>query len=253
MVKIPQIDIQKTHQAITDMAMVIPSRKMFEIILHSIDVMMDDIVEAREAIISDKPKVHQLLEQWDQAFESFGEREALYYGLISETPTDQALDLGASKPLLKGKYPNDFGEVPEWPDVETPWRLMNSLALIAAEAGKKKAYFDKLEERWMDNFGRFWMTATISLRKQAKLASSMLPKTIAFEGPGGSPPPPEPSLYDQAAAKANGMMETVSDFFSGKTVEEAKKGAKHVGIGLGVGLFVGVAVAAAVFWRFRRR
>ncbi len=248
--KIPQIDIQKTRQAITDMAMVIPSRKMFEIILHSIDVMMDDIVEAREEIFTDKPEVYQALEQWDQTFESFGEREALYYQQISEA-TDETLEIVAVKPLLKGEYPEGSGEVPQWPDVETPWRLMNALALIAAQSGKKKIYFDKLEERWMDNFARFWVTSAIGLSRQAKLGPRALPQTVSFEGPG-SGPPPEPSLYDQAAAKARGTVDAVSDFFTVKTVEEAKKGAKHVGIGLGIGLFVGVAVATLVFWRLRR-
>jgi len=250
--KIPQIDVEKTHRVIVEMALMIPSRKMFEIILRSIDVMMDDIVEAREEIVSDKPQVHQELEQWDEAFESFGEREALYYQKISEAPDDAALTAVATRPLLEGDYPDGFGEVPEWPDVETPWRLMNSLALIAADAGKKRIYFDKLEERWMENFGRFWMTAAIGLSRQSKLFDRLLPQTVSFEGPGGSPPPPEASLYDQASSKAKGALATISDFFSGKTVEEAKKGAKHVGIGLGVGLFVGVAVAALVFMRFRR-
>lgn len=249
--KIPQIDIPKTRQAITEMAMVIPSRKMFEIILHSIDVMMDDIVEAREEIVTDKSDVYQALEEWDLAFQSFGEREALYFKRISEATDDAMLNLVAVKPLLKGEYPEGSGEVPEWADVETPWRLMNSLALIAAVTGEKKAYFDKLEERWMDNFGRFWTTAAIALRRQAKKEKRALPQTVASDGPGRSPPP-EPSLYDRASAKAKGTLASVSDFFSGKTIEEAKKTAKHVGIGLGVGMFVGVAVAALVFWRLRR-
>jgi hypothetical protein len=248
---IPQIDIPKTRQAIVEMARTIPSRKMFEIILRSIDVMMDDIVGARNEIVTDKPEVHQALEKWDQSFQSFGEREALYYKNISEATDDAMLEIVAAKPLLKGEYPDGSGEVPEWADVETPWRLMNSLSLIAAAAGKKRAYFTNLEERWMDNFGRFWMTSAISLSRQARLESHALVQTIAFEGPG-SGSPPESSLYDQAAAKAKGTMETVSDFFSGKTVEEAKKGAKQVGIGLGVGLFVGIAVATLVFWRLRR-
>lgn len=247
---IPQIDIQKTRQAIMEMALVIPSRKMFETILRSIDVMMDDIVAAREEIVSDKSGVKNALEKWDATFEAFGTREAMYYKKITEAMDDEALEVVAYRPLLEGKY-TDEENPPKWPDVETPWRLMNSLALIAAEAGKKKTYFEGLKGRWMENFGRFWATSSILLSHAARQPRALV-ETISFEGPGSDPPVEEPSLYDQAAAKARSTMEGVSDFFSGKTVEETKKAAKHVGIGLGVGMFVGVAVAALVFFRLRR-
>lgn len=239
---IPQIDIQKTHQAIVEMVSIIPSRKMYEAILRSIDSMMDDIVEARNEISSEDSKVEKALEKWDEVFESFGIREATYYQRIADADD---LDEVAFRPMLEGEY-SDEKNPPDWPDVETPWRLMNSLALIAAQAGEKKTYFDGLEDRWVENFGRFWSTSAILLG-QAALA----PKTISLEGPGG-PGDGESSLYDQAAARARATMDDVSDFFSGKTLDEAKRSAKHVGIGLGVGLFVGVAVAALVFMRMRR-
>lgn len=249
---IPQIDVQKTHQAIMEMALIIPSRKMFETILRSIDVMMDDIVAAREEIVSDKSGVKNALEKWDATFEAFGSREAMYYKRITEAMDDETLEKVAYRPLLEGKY-SDEEDPPKWADVETPWRLMNSLALIAAEAGKKKTYFEGLQGRWMENFGRFWTTSAIILSHAARRPQALV-GTISLEGPGSDPPPPveEPSLYEQAAAKAKATMDTVSDFFSGKTVEETKKAAKHVGIGLGVGMFVGVAVAALVFFRLRR-
>lgn len=246
---IPQIDVQKTRQAIMEMAMVIPSRKMFETILRSIDVMMDDIVAAREEIISNKSSIKNALEKWDEVFESFGTREARYYQQITEAMDDETLEKVAYQPLLEGDY-SDEKDSPDWPDVETPWRLMNSLALIAAESGKGKTYFEGLKGRWMDNFARFWSTSAIIL-SQAAHEPKALVETVSLEGPGGSPDE-EPSLYDQAAEKARGVMESVTDFFTGKTVEETKKAAKHVGIGLGVGLFVGVAVAALVFFKLRR-
>lgn len=247
---IPQIDIQKTHQAIMEMAMVIPSRKMFETILRSIDVMMDDIVEAREEISSEKSDVKKALQKWDETFESFGMREAMYYKRITEAMDDETLEKVAYRPLLEGKY-TDEENPPKWADVETPWRLMNSLALIAAESGKKKTYFEGLRGRWMDNFARFWTTSAIILNQAAREPQALV-GTISFEGPGSEPPEEDPSLYEQAAAKARSTMDGVSDFFTGKTVEETKKAAKHVGIGLGVGMFVGVAVAALVFFRLRR-
>lgn len=246
---IPQIDIEKTHQAILEMAAIIPSRKMFEAILRSMDVMMDDIVAAREVIVSEKAAVKNFLEKWDATFESFGTREAMYYQRITQADSDEDLKAFAYQPLLEGKY-SDEDDPPDWPDVETPWRLMNSLSLIAALDGKKASYFKKLEERWMDNFARFWATCAILLNKAAK-APKALVETISLEGPG-SGPDEDPSLYEQASAKARETMQSVSDFFSGKTVEEAKKSAKHVGIGLGIGLFIGVAVAALVFFKLRR-
>ncbi len=246
---IPQIDVFKTRLAIIEMASVIPSGKMFNTILQSIDLMMDDIVDAREKIDSDKDHVKMALKKWDRVFEDFGTREAVYYERITQAEDEDALRQAAYQPLLEGEY-NGLENQPDWPDVETPWRLMNSLALIAAESGKGESYFKELEDRWMENFARFWVTCAIVLGQAASKTFLSL-QSANLEGPGSSPQD-EASLYDQAADKARSMVDSVSDFFSGKTLEETKKTAKHVGIGLGIGLFVGVAVAALVFWRVRR-
>lgn len=245
---IPQIDVQKTRQAIVEMATIIPSHKMFETILRSTDAMMDDIVSARDEIESDKSSVKSALKKWDATFESFGTREAKYYQRITEAMTEDELNAVAYQPLLEGEY-TDEHDPPDWPDVETPWRLMNSLALIAAGAGKGKTYFEGLKGRWMENFSRFWSTSAIILSQEAQKPLALV-ETVSLEGPGGELE--EPSLYDQASAKAREVSDDVSDFFSGKTVGEAKKAARHVGIGLGVGLFVGVAVAALVFFKLRK-
>lgn len=245
-IKIPQIDVQKTRVAIMDIAETIPSKKMFEIVLRSVDLMMDDIVEARNELSG--KAVEDALSDWDRFFEAFGMREAVYYEQIKEAD-EATLQYVAAGPLFLGEYPKDIGllDIPTWPDIETPWRLMNSLALIGAQAGKKKPYFETLKTRWMDNFKRYFKSAAIVLSKQEEISPE--PQEIMLASGAYE----EPSLYDQAAAKARGVVDDVGDFFSEKTAEQAKKAAKTVGISFGVGLAVGLAAAGFLLWRFRRR
>jgi len=248
-VKIPQIYVQKTRAAILDIAQTIPNRRMFEIVLRSMDAMMDDIVAARNELSAEKVKDE--LSDWDKHFESFGMREAVYYARIKEAKNETTLEYVAFGPLFLGEYPKDEDllDTPSWPDIETPWRLMNSLAVIAVKAGKKRSYFETLKVRWMENFKRYFRSAAIVLAKaDAEEISFVEPQIL----PGASGEE-EASLYDQAAAKARGVVDDVGDFFSEKTAEQAKKAAKTAGISFGVGLAVGVAIMGLLAWRFRRR
>ncbi len=228
-----------------DIVETIPSKKMFEIVLRSVDLMMDDIVAARNELSGDRVKGE--LAEWDKFFEAFGMREAVYYQQIKDVD-EATLSYVAFGPLFLGEYPNDIGllDIPTWPDIETPWRLMNSLALIGVRAGKKGAYFDGLKSRWMDNFKRYFKSAAIVLSKQEEISSE--PREFLLAGTGYE----DPSLYDQAAAKARSVVDDVGDFFSEKTAAEAKKVAKTAGISFGVGLAIGVAVTGILLWKLRR-
>jgi hypothetical protein len=239
--RIPQIEIQEVRSAIAETVSIIPNKKTFDIILKSIDLMMDDIVQAREEIVSEKVKNELIV--WDHIFEKFGEREAYY-------ATQFDIENNIYKPLLLGEYPENLEELeaPDYPDVETPWRLINDLSLIAAKAGKKTKYFEELKNRWMNNFISFWKSSAINFKKQAH--EIVLPGSPPEEEE--EEPEEEASLYDKAAAKAEEFMNSASDFFTGKTLEAAKKKAKDIGTGLMVGLVLGVLVTALIISRKRR-
>lgn len=248
MVLIPQIDIEKVHGAIVQIASMSPSRKMFQILLQSVDLMMDDLVEARESLSGSSVAVDNALEKWDTAFMEFGVREAWYSNILETSQDPDEIKLKVGDPLLRGRFPSGTPHPPNWPDLETPWRLMNDIAGTAAMAGKSQSFLDDLEGRWKDNFSRYWKTNALRLSMHAK----------NIEGDGGVAAPEgegmtfsatlggEAQNYRQAAESSASFAQKADDFFSRENWEKFKTKAKSVGIGMVVGAALAILIVVRV-------
>jgi hypothetical protein len=252
MVSIPQVDIEKMHGAVTQIASNSPSKKMFEILLKSVDLTMDNIIEARESLSGTSPAVDAALKKWDKAFEEFGIREAWYANALDTSEDPDDIKERLANPLLRGRFPAGTPHPPTWPDLETPWRLMNDIATVGAMAHKPQSFFDNLEDLWRSNFSSYWKTNALRLAMHAKklerggdegaeMEAAMV-SGVSFS----STPFEDARAYRDAAESSASFAQKTDEFFSRENWEKIKKGAKHVGIGMAVGVALTILLVVRV-------
>lgn len=261
MVLVPKIDIEKTRGAVTKIVAMSPTKKTVEILLESVDLMMDDMVEARESLEGADPIVDEALLEWDRSFTAFGEREAWYMDALLATDDPEEIKIKIGNPLLRGKYPPDVPRPPDWPDIETPWRLMNEITMAAVLAKKSQSFLDDLERSWKDNFARYWKANSIRLSMHARrLESGETAEGAEDVEVSLTPPEPLPAGvrsfsgtvmeeargYKDAADSSRSFAQKADDFFSRETWEKFKKSAKHVGIGIVIGILLTILVVVRV-------
>jgi len=247
MVLVPQIDIEKTRGAIVQTASHMPSRKMFAILMRSSDLMLDDMVEARDSLQDAPESLKVDLANWDAAFAAYGERDAWYANALME---GGELKRDVENPMLLGQYPSEAPSPPNWPDVETPWRLMNELAIIGAKAKRGQEFFDALEGRWKSNFERYWKSNSMLMAMQAKKLEEGGDEGLSFSSTGDEEPGLLESVrlraqgYQDAADSSASFAQKADSFFSKERWEEFKKSAKKVGIGIAVGALLTLLLVA---------
>lgn len=254
--KVPSFKTEKIREDIWDLAEIAPTRGMYEIILRSIDKAMDELVAVREEISTELPVVRKALKAWDTAFENFGEREAYYYKAFLESEDRSVVDA----PIFKGEYEGfRFDPKPNWPDIETPWRLANELSTISIAAGADQPFLDDLEDRFKDIIADFWGQANVMIVEKKRIyeqqaAAESEPATegegkvfgfwplvaigaVALVGAFGA-------AAGYTAAQGNAPEEYVEK----SPVEKHMKTAKHVGIGV----LIGIALAVVLMLRVRK-
>lgn len=232
--QIPKINTEKLRVSIKEMVDIVPTRSMYEIMLRSVDVAMDDLVAAREEIVSEDPKV----EAWDRKFEEFGIREAFYYKAFLEEE-----DNITEAPLFEGKYEGlGFSSSPSWPDIETPWRLANDLATIAVKAGKKQDYLDALEANYKKQIASFWDEANKLLSAERdKYEAEAIDEEVQPGRRFGAWPiiigaAAAFGLFSAAAGYTAAKKDVPGDFIEKGSMEAYKEQAKNVGAGIAIGI-----------------
>jgi len=229
---------------------------MYGIVLKSIDYAMNDLVDAR----SDIPQTEgneKILEDYDDHFEAFGEREAYYYQAFLDAEDRSAVDA----PLFQAEYDGFEFEGPEWPDIETPWRLANELAVAAAKAGMDQDFLDELKQRFENTITEFWAEANRMLNEEKQRieaeAAGQAGASSQSQDPGrryGFWP-----VVAIGAVALVGAFGAAAGYSSAKSQDPAeyvdttwwgrnKAAAKN----LGMGFAVGVAAAALLILRVRR-
>jgi hypothetical protein len=247
MTKVPTINAKKLREDIEGLADLAPTRGMYKIILKSIDDAMDELVELREEVPSDDARVRGMLRRWDDAFREFGEREAYYYQAFLESDDRTVVDA----PLFEGKYRDfDFSFVPDWPDIETPWRLANELSTAAVAADMDQDYLDDLKRRFEIIIATFWDSANKQIESQKKAFESAAEEEEAQETGDG-----QPRVYGWwpvvavAATALVGAFGAASGYTAAKRDEAGEyvdmtprdqyiKTAKKVGVGIAIGVIV---------------
>jgi len=252
--KVPNFKPEKIREDIFELVDMAPTRSMYGIVLKSIDHAMTDLVDIREDIPKNKSN-RAVLDGYDKHFESFGEREAYYYQAFMDAEDRKVVDA----PLFKGKYDSFDFEGPEWPDIETPWRMANELANAAALAGMGQDFQDELTQRFKNTITEFWSEASRMIDAEKKLAEEQIETEETVSGStdgrrygfwpvialGGAA---LVGLFGAAAgystAKGGDPGEYVETSFWGKNKAAAKN--------MGLGFAFGVAAAALIILRVRR-
>lgn len=233
-----------------------PYRDTYELILASIDSAMDSLAHLRSTISSKKVTVADALRSWDAEFQRFGEREAFYYDAFLNSESESVVDA----PLFYADYSGfEFQNTPSWPDIETPWRLANSLVTIAALAGADQESMSSVKKMFREIVQDFWFEVNSRIVKvkgdyEKKLADeSEQPKEgdgfvmgiwpiiaggaiATFIGAMGA-------AAGYSASKGEAAVEDVQENF----FEKHMKTVKTAGIGIGIG----VAIAVILMFRLR--
>lgn len=254
--RVPSFKTKKIGKDIQKMIDMAPTRGMYKIVLQSLDAGMDELVELRQAIPSDDETIQEILEAWDTAFTQFGEREASYFAAFMESESREVVDA----PLFDADYDGfDFDPEPDWPDIETPWRLANELSTAAALAGADQDFLDGIEARFRSLITSFWerANALIVIERtefEEQVASeSHAPQEGAGRGYGFLPLLAVGAValvgaLGMAAGYSASQSASSDQYVESTPLEKHMKLAKTVGIGV----LIGVAVAVLLILRVRR-
>ena len=243
--KVPSFKTEKIRDDIFELVEIVPTRAMYDVVLKSIDHAMDDLVAVREEIPSTRAN-KDVLKAYDDHFTRFGEREAYYYQAFLEVEDRSVVDA----PLFEGDYDGFDFEGPDWPDIETPWRMANELSTAAVLAGESQDFLEDLERRFKNVITEFWAEANrlISAQKE-QVEQEGEGDPVGQSNTGGGRRYGFWPLLALGAAALAGALGTASVYTKtkGESPEEYvsmtwwgkhKKSAKNVGLGvvLGVGL-----------------
>jgi len=254
--QIPSFKTKKIREDIFELVEIAPTRGMYEIILRSIDEAMDELLLVREEIPAKNPKVKKALKAWDEHFQNFGEREAYYYESFLNGEDRSIVDA----PLFKGEYDGfDFAPEPDWPDIETPWRLANELSTAAVAAGADQDVLDDLERRFKNVISDFWLKANAMIvEKKSEYELQAAGETQdAQEGEGkvfGFWPVVAigavalVGAFGAAAGYTAANSDAPNEYVEKSPWEKHVKTAKTVGIGV----LVGIALAVVLMLRIRK-
>lgn len=254
--KIPSFKTKKIREDIFKLVDMAPTRGMYEIVLRSIDVAMNELVDLREEIVSDDDDMKDVLKEWDTAFTQFGEREAYYYQAFLEADNRVTVDA----PLFEGEYDEfEFDPEPDWPDIETPWRLANELATMFAVVGAKQEDLDDLERRFKEIISGFWADANALITEQ----KAAFEQQAAAESEGAAEG--EGRVYGFWPLVAVGAVALVGIFGAAAGYTAANSGEpeqyvekspmeKHLKVAktVGIGVLIGIAIALVFMLRIRR-
>lgn len=253
--KVPSFKPKKVRVDVLEMLDIAPTRGMYKIVMMCIDAAMDDLSSVREEIISDKKSVKDSLKKWDEAYAAFGEREAFYYDAVLNSEDRSVLD----SPLFKGDYGGfDFKSPPNWPDMETPWRLANDLSTIAVAAGADQSFMNEIGRMFKNVIIDFWQRANsmIVFKKTSFEEAAAAEAAPPSEGEGvvfGFWPIVAVGAASVAAALAAAAgYSAASSSDPDKYVAETKF-EKHLKTAktAGVGILAGVAIAVLLMLRIR--
>lgn len=243
--KVPSFKTEEIREDIFELVEIAPTRAMYEAVLKSIDHAMDDLASVREEVSSTKAN-KDTLKAYDDHFAKFGEREAYYYQAFLEADDRSVVDA----PLFEGDYEAfDFGG-PDWPDIETPWRMANELSAAAVMGGESQEFLKDLERRFKSVITEFWSEANrlISAQKE-QVELEGVDDSAGQSNEGGGRRYGFWPLIAVGAAALVGALGTASvyaktkgespeDYVSMTWWGRNKKAAKNVGLGVVVGLGV---------------
>ena len=252
--KVPSFKTEKIRDDIFELVELAPSRSMYEIVMNSIDHAMDDLEDVREEIPSTKT-TRKRLKAYDDHYSKFGEREAYYYQAFLGADDRAIVDA----PLFNADYSDFEFEGPEWPDIETPWRMANELATAAVVAGMGQDFLDELDRRFKNTITEFWNEANRLITRQKEEAEAAAESEEAkVSGDAGR-------RYGFWPALALGAVALVGAFGAAAGYSASKSGVpgdyvemtwwgkhKAAAKNLGLGFAVGVAAAALIILRVRR-
>lgn len=250
--KVPSFKTKKIRDDILKLVNFAPIRAMYAIALQSVDAAMDELVEIRSQLITDDEDVLRGLEAWDKDFEHFGEREAYYYQEFLEGGDRSVVDA----PLFDGDYSSfNFDPRPQWPDIETPWRLANEISTLAVVAGKDQAFLRDLELRFKEIISDFWIKANslivkerLSHEGQASDENSEGGKIFGFWPVVAIGAVALVGALGAAAGYSASQSNLPDEYVQMTPFEKHLKTAKTVGIGI----LIGVALAVVLMLRVRR-
>jgi len=232
--EIPHVDIDGTRDAIIEIYDHAPYEDTLGYILAAAVKLCSSIESCREQWRKCDRWAAELSEAWDEAYAEFKGRLDEYIAAFQGAEDVGDLQAYILDPMFDGAYPTDMDleNVPTWPDIETPWRLMNDLVTIVFNAHRKikrpQVAFNNMFVYFQASFVEFFE----SVSKDFEGQEMMMLRGGAAE-----------NAFDRARNRADQAIQDINDYISKKT-QQAKYAAAGIALGvLGVGAIVFLAAS----------
>ncbi len=231
MVEIPHVDVERASGDLRKLYEMAPYPETILSIVAGLEAYMKKVIWAREKIEIYEPQLSKELEAWNLAFLDFALRIPEYKAAADGAADAEDLQKYAYDPLFKGIYPEDMTleGAPEWPDIETPWRLMNDLSVMAGEVVPQEVH-DEVKEDYDEVIVTFLTTTAKDLGEWAK--DPELPKGVR-------------DIYDEASGYVGGLTDDVEKYVEKKTKEKVTAAVKKGLLIAGVGVVALLAISRA--------